>query len=91
MGVPTPQGMKEEGGSNCGPVLAMGTNFRPEALGRAPGWGRALPGTRTVWAFSEKRLFRGEPVGGARPRSRSLGVSGLSKGKAGAGQASASS
>lgn len=90
MGAPTPQGMKEEGGSSCGPVLALGTSFRPGALGRAPGLGRALLGTRTVWFLSGKGLVWEGPAGGARPRSRSLGITGLSRGKAGAGQTSAS-
>lgn len=91
MGAPTPQGREEEGGSSCGPALAMGASFRPGALGRAPGGGRALLGTKTVWAFSGKGLVREGSAGWARPRSCSLDVSGLSRGKAGASQASASS
>lgn len=90
MGASPPQGTKEEGGSSCGPVLAMGAGFRPGALGRAPGGGRALLGTKTDWAFSRKGLGREGPVGRARPRSCSLDVSGLSRGKAGAWSASAS-
>lgn len=82
MGASTPLGMKEEGGSSCGPVLAMGASLRPGTLGRAPGWGSAL-GTKAAWGFSRKGLVWEGSAGWARPRSCSLNVSGLSRGKAG--------
>lgn len=87
MGASTPRNVKEEGGSSSRPVLAVGGNFRPGGLGRAPGWGRGLLGISAFWAFARKDLVREGPAGWAMPRSCSLNTSGLSRGKAGAGQA----
>lgn len=86
MGASTPCGMKEDGGSSSGPAFATGDSFRPGPPGRAPGRGRELLGTSTVWAFPGKGLVREGATGWAVPRPCSLGASGLSRGKAGAGQ-----
>lgn len=88
VGASTPQGMKEEGGSSSGPALAKGDSFGPGAFGRAPGWGRELLGTSPVWVSSRKGLVREGPAGWAMPRLCSLSISGLGRGKAGAGQTS---
>lgn len=70
--VSTPRSVKEEGGSSSRPVLAVGGSFRPGGLSRAPGWGRVLLGISAGWAM---------------PRQCSLSASGLSREKAGVGQA----
>lgn len=90
VGASTPRNVKEEGGSSSRPVLAVGGNFRPAGLGKAPGWGRELLGISAFWAFARKGLVGEGLAGWAMPRSCSLSTSGLSRGKAGAGQAAVS-
>ena len=76
-----PRSMKEEGGSSCRPVLAVGGSFRPGALGRG------LLGSSAVWAFARKGVVSARPIGWTSPRPCSHSASGLSRGKTGAGQA----